>query len=310
MKLKKHILLLFTIFIQFLVYGQNSSETIGHKANVVSKTLSIPKRISYTSDFEQLFTEIEIKKLDSIIIDFQNRTSNQIAIVTLNQLQLEEENFNDYTLNLANTWGIGQIGKDNGILIAISRQFRQMRIQNGKGIEQILSNDDTKYIIDEYFIPNFKKGNYFEGTEIGLIALTNTLEEKQNKSTEAKQFTETLIELIEAKKIEELNTLTSSEIYCYLCFDKIPKREPIVKKHTFYKKYFKNLFNNELIKRLKRYENFVYRSSQENDYGDWGIAYTTYRKNEFGDGHEGAQFIFWIKEESGKLKLSGIEVVP
>lgn len=40
------------------------------------------------------------------------------------------------------------------------------------------------------------------------------------------------------------------------------------------------------------------------------VLYTTYRRNEFGDGHEGAQFVFQLKEEKGILKLNGIETVP
>ncbi|WP_162796303.1 hypothetical protein [Pedobacter namyangjuensis] len=45
-------------------------------------------------------------------------------------------------------------------------------------------------------------------------------------------------------------------------------------------------------------------------YGNCIIFYTTQRNNEFGYGREGAQFGFWLKEENGKLKLSGLEMIP
>lgn len=302
MKFQKYITLFLFIFVQVFGYGQ--------KENTVLGSSTMPSPISYTSDFEQLFTKAEITQLDSLIVYFQHRTNHQIALVTLGELQCNKENFNDYTLALANTWGVGQKEKDNGILIAISRQFRQMRIQNGNGIKHILSDDETKQIIDTAFIPNFKNGNYFEGTKTGLAALMKALEEKQNKGILAKQFSETLITLIEHKKIKELMLLTLPKIYCYPCIEDITKKEPIVKKRNFYNKHLKSIFTNDLINRLKRYESFVYHGLHKNNYGDWGVFYTIYRKNEFGDGHEGAQFMFWFKEDTGKLQLSGIEMIP
>ena len=50
-----------------------------------------------------------------------------------------------------------------------------IRIQNGYGIENILTNEETKQIIDNYFIPNFKTGNFFEGTKQGTVELMEKL---------------------------------------------------------------------------------------------------------------------------------------
>lgn len=69
--------------------------------------------------------------------------------------------------------------KDNGVLIAISKGYRQIRIQNGNGIEKIITDNETKEIIDNFFIPDFKKGNYYDGTLKGLVELINLLKPKK-----------------------------------------------------------------------------------------------------------------------------------
>jgi uncharacterized protein len=53
-----------------------------------------------------------------------------------------------------------------------------MRIHNGYGIENVLTDAKTRYIIDNSFIPKFKEGKYFEGTRDGIIAIIQEL--KQN----------------------------------------------------------------------------------------------------------------------------------
>jgi uncharacterized membrane protein YgcG len=49
--------------------------------------------------------------------------------------------------------------------------LRKIRINNGFGIETKLTDTDTKKIMDDIILPEFKKGNYFEGTKNGVLAL-------------------------------------------------------------------------------------------------------------------------------------------
>jgi uncharacterized protein len=74
-------------------------------------------------------------------------------------------------LHLANLWGVGAENLNNGVLIGVSEQFRKIRICNGLAIETILSDNQTKEIIENNFIPKFKKNKYFRGVMNGLDAL-------------------------------------------------------------------------------------------------------------------------------------------
>ena len=125
-----------------------------------------------------MLTEDEIYKLDSIITQYENKTSVQIAVVTLNTKFDNREQFEDYGLMLANKWGVGQKEKNNGIVIAISLELRGVRIYNGVGIENIITDSETKEIIDEIFIPHFRNGDYFKGIQLTILELIRKLEEK------------------------------------------------------------------------------------------------------------------------------------
>ncbi|HMG66593.1 MAG TPA: TPM domain-containing protein [Chitinophagaceae bacterium] len=147
-----------------------------HVSGQVVKDSSIPKLIGTVNDFEKIYSPQEIKTLDSIIVDFKKRKTIQISIVTIDTTLTKKENFDSWTLKVMNSWGVGEKNKNNGILIAISRGYRRIRIQNGYGIEKILSNGETKEIIDNDMIPSFKEAKYFEGTLNGLQALIKKLE--------------------------------------------------------------------------------------------------------------------------------------
>jgi uncharacterized protein len=137
----------------------------------------LPAR-GFINDFVQLFTDDEIKTLDSLVSAFERATTIEICVATINSKMVKNEDFEDYTLVMLRMWGVGKKDKNNGLLIAISPDLRRMRIQNGYGIENVLSDDETKNIIDNSFIPKFKEGKYFEGTRDGIIAIINKL--KQN----------------------------------------------------------------------------------------------------------------------------------
>ena len=96
--------------------------------------------------------------------------------MTLDSNYTNKIEFDNYTLGLYNYWDVGKKDKKNGILIGISKSLRKIRIQNGYGIEKILSDSETKVIVDKSFIPNFKKDLFFEGTFEGVLKLMEKVE--------------------------------------------------------------------------------------------------------------------------------------
>ena len=136
---------------------------------------NLPEPGGFINDYENLYTDREEATLDSLIKDFEKKTTIQIAVVTIDTILTSSDSLDALTLRLARHWRVGLKGKNNGVLIGISRAYRKMRIQNGYGIEKILTDAETKQIIDTVFIPSFRDAKYIEGTLNGLVELMNVL---------------------------------------------------------------------------------------------------------------------------------------
>jgi len=136
---------------------------------------SVPKATGWVNDFENIFTSKQERKLAQLITDFEKETTVEIAILTLDTAMITNDNFDAFILAVANRWGVGKAGKDNGVVIGISKGLRYISVQNGYGIEKELTDAETKQIIDTRFLPKFKRGKYYKGTKNGLKALMNEL---------------------------------------------------------------------------------------------------------------------------------------
>ncbi|HLP65478.1 TPM domain-containing protein [Flavobacterium sp.] len=135
---------------------------------------SLPKIESIVTDFEGILSPKEEAKLTQMIVDFEKETSVEMAIVTVQSIEPYDDIFN-FSLDLANKTGVGKKGKNNGVFIVVSKQLRQVQIQNGDGIVPIISNEKTKEIVGQIMIPEFKDGHYYEGLQKGINKIMELL---------------------------------------------------------------------------------------------------------------------------------------
>lgn len=103
----------------------------------------------------------------------ENATTNQIVIVTLPDLMGRP--IEDWGLMLGRGWGVGQKGKDNGIIFLIAPNDRQLRIEVGYGLEGDLPDATANDIIQSDVIPHFKRGDMDGGVEAGVNAILGVL---------------------------------------------------------------------------------------------------------------------------------------
>ena len=124
-------------------------------------------------------------ELETALAAHENNTTNQVVVVTLESLN--GANIEEYSLELARRWGIGQKGKDNGVLLVVAPNDKQIRIEVGYGLEGILTDALSSNIINYYIIPEFKKGDIQNGIKIGTQKIIALLEgdESAKKEIEA-----------------------------------------------------------------------------------------------------------------------------
>lgn len=139
------------------------------------KEFKFPTYVGYVNDFEEIFTKDQISVLNKIIEKQEKETSNEIVIVSIQSYAPYSALF-EYSLELANYWGIGKKDKNNGIAIVFGKQIRQIRIQVGYGLENKLKDEESKKIIDNTIIPEFKKGDFYTGIKNGLVEIIKEIE--------------------------------------------------------------------------------------------------------------------------------------
>lgn len=124
-------------------------------------------------------------ELETALAAHENNTTNQVVVVTLESLN--GANIEEYSLELGRRWGIGQKGKDNGVLLVVAPNDKQIRIEVGYGLEGILTDALSSNIINYYIIPEFKKGDIENGIKIGTQKIIALLEgdESAKKEIEA-----------------------------------------------------------------------------------------------------------------------------
>lgn len=142
--------------------------------------LDMPVPKQFVNDYADLLSVSQEQKLEKRIAEFSKNTSTQVAIATVNSL--EGYTSADYAHRLANKWGVGQKGKDNGILILIKPKYShekgEVYIAVGYGLEKAIPDRKAKQIIETVLIPDFKRNRFYDGLNESLNVLFQLTQEE------------------------------------------------------------------------------------------------------------------------------------
>lgn len=112
-------------------------------------------------------------RLNDLLAGHERAAGNQVVVVTLPDLQGYA--IETYGYQLARHWGIGQKGKDNGVLLVVAKKERKLRIEVGYGLEGLLTDAISANIIHTVILPAFKRGRFEAGIAAGAEAVVQAL---------------------------------------------------------------------------------------------------------------------------------------
>ncbi len=104
----------------------------------------------------------------------REKTGAQLAVVTL--ASLDGGQIDDFANKLFKQWGIGQQGKDNGLLLIVAMKERRSRIEVGYGLEGIIPDALAGRILDHKLRPRFRRQQYAAGLIDAVDALCELVE--------------------------------------------------------------------------------------------------------------------------------------
>ncbi|MBC6608099.1 TPM domain-containing protein [Hymenobacter sp. BT188] len=128
-----------------------------------------PTPFRFVTDQAQLLSPADAKTLEGGLRRYADSTGTQIVVVTVPTLG--GRTVADYGRALGEAWGVGQRGKNNGIVLLLSGQERQVTIQAGSGLRAQITPELTNRVISQEMAPSFKQGRYFAGLRAGLNSL-------------------------------------------------------------------------------------------------------------------------------------------
>lgn len=129
----------------------------------------VPNPPRLVNDFAGMLNTQEQAELEARLLKYEKESSTQITIVTIKNLGGYE--ISQYAVELGKRWGVGQKGKDNGVLILASLDDHKVNISTGYGLEGALTDIMCGRIIRNEIVPEFKKGNYYRGFSKGADAV-------------------------------------------------------------------------------------------------------------------------------------------
>lgn len=121
-------------------------------------------------DYANVISAGEEQQLESMTAEVRQKTGAAIVVVTLKSLEGGE--IDDFSNRLFEKWGIGQKGKDNGLLFVAAMQDRMMRIEVGYGLEGAIPDAVAGRIRRDIITPYFRSGQAGQGIVEGVKALS------------------------------------------------------------------------------------------------------------------------------------------
>ncbi|WP_404836587.1 TPM domain-containing protein [Aeromonas media] len=134
---------------------------------------SFPPLSGRVVDEAALMSRKQAHQLTQQLAAFEKRSGIQLVVVSIDSL--DGETIEEYGFQLGRHWGIGQKGKNNGVLLLIAQDERKVRIEVGYGLEGALPDAIAANIIQTRILPAFKRGDMVAGVVAGSQGIMQAL---------------------------------------------------------------------------------------------------------------------------------------
>jgi len=128
-----------------------------------------PKPEGPVLDQANMLSGGEERALAGKLMAYEDTSSTAIVVVLLTSLNGAP--VDDYAISLGRDWGVGQEGKDNGVVVLVSKNDRKMFIATGYGVEGALPDAIANRIVERIMTPAFRKGDFYAGIDRGTDAI-------------------------------------------------------------------------------------------------------------------------------------------
>jgi len=147
--------------------------------------LDVPTPTGHVNDLADVLSPKEEAQLEKKLVEWKESTSNEFAILIIPSLEGEVPE--EYSLKVAETWGVGDKQKDNGIFMLIAIGDRKFRLEIGEGLEGVLPDGKAGLLINDVLPPFFRQKKFYQGIDevstkvIAIVGGEYTVDEATKK---------------------------------------------------------------------------------------------------------------------------------
>ena len=142
--------------------------------------IPVPALRAHVTDLAGMLDAQQAGALDKILADYQARTGSQIAVLLLPSTAPEA--IEQYGIRVADAWKLGRKGIDDGVLLLVAKDnppaLRRLRIEAGRGVEGVLTDAQSKRVLEDVIAPHFRQGDFYGGLAAGVGAIATLLHQE------------------------------------------------------------------------------------------------------------------------------------
>ena len=141
----------------------------------------VPPLSGHVTDQAGMLETGQREKLEAVLSDYEVKTGSQIALLLVKSTAPEQ--IEQYSIRVADAWKLGRKGVDDGVLLLVAKDnpaaLRRLRIEAGRGVQGVLTDAQSKRILQDVIAPHFVRTQYYEGLVAGVGAIATLLNAEQ-----------------------------------------------------------------------------------------------------------------------------------
>jgi uncharacterized protein len=137
----------------------------------------IPKLEARVTDVTGTLTAGQQAELEQKLADFEARKGAQIAVLLVPTTQPEE--IEQYSIRVTDAWKLGRKKVDDGALLILAKDDHKLRIENGYGLEGVLTDAASNRIIEDTMVPLLRQGQYYAAIGAGVDQMMALIDGEQ-----------------------------------------------------------------------------------------------------------------------------------
>lgn len=127
----------------------------------------------FVTNPDGILSEGAVYSIDTMLLRLKQQRIAEVAVVAVESIGFAEPR--EFATELFRYWGIGEKGRDNGLLVLLVLGQGAIEIEVGYGLEGTLTDALCKRIIERAMIPHFKQSNFDEGMLEGVGSIGSIL---------------------------------------------------------------------------------------------------------------------------------------